>query len=452
MLPRNQSGTQVPSDPPYAKPAYAWFVVAVLLVCYILALLDRQILSLMIQPMRADLKITDTEISLLAGFAFVLFYCTAGVVLGGLADRHNRRNMIIVGMLLWCGATAACGLSRTYGQLFISRMLVGFGEGTLGPCAYSLIADYFAPTQRARATGVYTTGIFMGTGVGMMFGGAAIAATAHVSHVELPFVGPLRGWQLAFLLAAVPGVMVAFVLLFIKEPLRRDRQLLAGTRGSTTAFLRDNARVLLPILTGFSINGLVNYGVTTWIPTMFVRRFGWTGAEIGGLYGLILLSVGSLGVIAGGWWASRSNVEDRASRALRIGKRAFLICIPLLLVAGLAPTALVSLIGVTALAFVVGIPAGLAPVALYEVTPNEFRGFIIALYLLTATLLGLGIGVTLIAGTNDFVFHDDQAIGKSLAIVLVAAAALGAMFLHIAWRQRQAGAIAVGQEPARLHS
>jgi MFS family permease len=432
----NSIGSSDPgtAEHPYPRVGYAWSVVALLLLAYTVALLDRQILSLMVQPIRADLGISDTEISLLAGFAFVLFYSTMGLVLGRVADRHNRRNMIIAGMVLWCTATVACGLSRSYSELFLARMMVGFGEATLGPAAYSMIADYFAPRRRAQATGVYTMGVFMGTGAAMIFGGAAIAATSSAGVLTVPIVGMIRPWQAAFLIVGLPGLLVAALMLAVREPVRRDVGKAGGSISDLLVFVRGNARALTLILGGFGMNGLINYGITTWVPTLFIRRFGWTAPQIGSAYGLILLTWGSAGVIAGGWWVSRPMQAGRRGYVLLTARNALAFAIPLLLVAGLSASPWVSLAAVAGLAFIIGVPAGLAPVALYEITPNQFRGQVIAFYLLSVTLLGLGIGVTLIAAVNDFLFRDEMAIGSSISLVLVLAAAIGVAALHIARR------------------
>jgi len=435
MTESRSTGVPEEAAPPYPRLGYAWMVVALLLLAYTVALLDRQILSLMVHPIRTDLGISDTEISLLAGFAFICFYSTMGLVLGRFADRHNRRNMIIAGMVLWCLATAACGLSQTYTQLFLARMMVGFGEATLGPAAYSMIADYFPPRRRAQATGVYTMGVFMGTGAALLFGGVAVAATSTAATVDVPVFGTLRAWQAAFLLVGLPGLLVAVMMLAVREPIRRDVDKADATLKDAMEFVRRNATLLLLILGGFSMSGLINYGVTTWVPTLFARRFGWSASEIGTAYGLILLVSGSLGVVAGGWWTSRPW-RAAPGRVLRTSRSALLVAVPLVAVASLAPSPWISLASLAGLAFVVGVPSGLGPVALYEVTPNQYRGQIIAFYLLSVTLLGLGCGVTLIAAVSDYLFASDLAIGKAMAVVLASGGLIGALLLEIASRQR----------------
>jgi MFS family permease len=184
--------TQIPHrELTYAAPARAWTVVVLLLVAYIVASMDRQILSLLVQPIRNDLGITDTEISLLQGFAFVITFTLLGVFLGRVADRGNRRNLIVIGMAVWCVATVACGFARNFAELFVARMMVGVGEAALSPAAYSLIGDYFQPSKRGRAMCVYTMATFVGSGVAIIAGALAILSTMGASTVDMPLIGVL---------------------------------------------------------------------------------------------------------------------------------------------------------------------------------------------------------------------------------------------------------------------
>ena len=154
--------SEEPQDGSPNGGVYAWYVVAVLMFAYMVAFVDRQILSLLVQPIKRDLGVTDTQIGLLAGFAFAIFYSVLGVPIARLADRTNRKTLITVGVVLWSVMTAACGLTKTYWQLFLMRVGVGVGEATLSPAAYSMMADYFPPKKLARAIGVYAMGLIHG--------------------------------------------------------------------------------------------------------------------------------------------------------------------------------------------------------------------------------------------------------------------------------------------------
>jgi MFS family permease len=203
-------GSEKKADPQgganlYPSIRYAWFVAICLQLAYAIALVDRQILALLVQPIKASLRLTDTEFSLLAGLAFVLCYSTLGLVFGQVADRHNRRNTIIYGIIVWSLATMACGVTNTFKQLFIARMLVGVGEAALNPAAYSLIADYFPKASRSRAVAVYSMGSITGSGAGLIASAAVLRATSGADSVHMPILGSLHMWQAVFIAGAGEG-------------------------------------------------------------------------------------------------------------------------------------------------------------------------------------------------------------------------------------------------------
>ncbi len=217
------------SDPAFPKPATAWTLTILLTLSYIVSFIDRQLLGLLVSPIKADLGISDLKMGLLLGLAFSLFYVTLGVPIGWLADRVNRRNLVIAGITLWCIMTAACGLSKSYGQLFLARVGVGVGEATLSPCALSLISDSFPPERRARAIGVYSIGVSVGGGLAYLLGGALVQAVADAPPIDWPVLGEIRPWQSAFIIIGLAGLVVALLLTMVPEPARHERA--GGTGG-----------------------------------------------------------------------------------------------------------------------------------------------------------------------------------------------------------------------------
>jgi len=220
--------TRLQADAPtapddYPQPAYAWYVVVVLTLGYIVSFLDRQIFALLVQPIRHDMGLSDTQVSLIGGLAFALFYTFLGIPIGRLADRRSRRAIIATGITIWCVMTAACGLAHNYWQLFSARVGVGVGEATLNPSALSLISDYFPREKRGRAISFYNMGVSLGVGIANIIGAWAIALTSAMAPITLPLVGALRPWQLVFLLVGLPGLVVALLMFTVREPRRRDR-------------------------------------------------------------------------------------------------------------------------------------------------------------------------------------------------------------------------------------
>jgi MFS family permease len=426
-------------------PAYAWCVVGVLLVAYTVSLLDRQILSLMVQPIRRELGVTDVQIGLLQGLAFVLFYSTLGLFLGRVADKRNRRNMIIIGMIVWCIATAACGFAHNFRELFLARMIVGAGEATLTPAAYSMIADYFVPERRARASTIFAMGVFMGAGLAMTFGGLAMSATSGIGDVTLPLIGSLRGWRAAFVIVGLPGLLAAALMLAVREPMRRERGVDGAHRAATMLFFRTNAVILMLICGMCCLASAVNFSLLAWLPTFFIRDFAWSASEIGSVYGLILLGAGSTGIVAGGWIADRLVAAGRTDGVMYTGVWSMALFVPTAAAVGLAGSGTLSLILLFGATFLGVIPVGLTPVALFQVTPNEFRGQVVSLNSLLVAVVGMGMGPLLVAWLAERVFRDEHAIGRSISIVALLAAAGSLVCAIFARRLMLRRSAAVGQ-------
>ncbi|MBF3358944.1 MFS transporter, partial [Pseudomonas aeruginosa] len=205
----------------YPSNLAAWTTVAILMVAYVLSFIDRQILNLLVGPIRRDLAISDTEMSLLMGLSFALFYTLCGIPLGRMADNRSRRGLILFGVLVWSAMTAACGLARSYWQFLTFRVGVGVGEAALSPAAYSLIADSFPRERRATAISVYSMGIYLGSGLAFLLGGLVIKFASAQGDVHLPLFGEVRPWQLIFLILGAAGVLFCLLLLAIREPARR---------------------------------------------------------------------------------------------------------------------------------------------------------------------------------------------------------------------------------------
>jgi len=204
----------------YPRRGYAWTVVAILIATAVLSYTDRQVLSLLVDPIRADLGISDTQVSLLLGTAFAVVYGIAGLPLGYLADRTSRRNLIFGGVLVWSIGTLACGFSQTFGQLFASRLVVGLGEAVLSPAAISLISDYFPPARRGMAVGCFLSGIAMGIGASILIGGGVLHLVQLGALANTP-LATQAPWRLVLLVIGAPGLLWALAILAIREPVRR---------------------------------------------------------------------------------------------------------------------------------------------------------------------------------------------------------------------------------------
>lgn len=427
--------TNTPELPGSKSMVYPWFVVAVLMAAYVLSFVDRQIMNLLVAPIRRDLGINDTQMSLLMGFSFAIFYTILGIPMGRLADSRSRRGLIAAGVVVWSAMTALCGLAQTYWQLFLYRVGVGVGEATLSPAAYSMIADYFPPERRATAISVYSMGIFLGSGIAFLLGGLVIKFAMAAGVVTLPLVGEVRPWQLVFLVLGVSGILFSFILFLVREPARSD---VSGSGdavpfGEVVSYLWQNRRTVLCHNFGFAMLALSAYGTTAWIPSFFVRSFGWEASQIGFVYGFIVMIFGCLGILFGGWLTDRWLKQGRPDAALRMG-----ICAAIVATLGgvylLAGDGTMAAILMVPSVFALGMPFGAAPAAILAIVPNQMRGQTAAVYLFIVNLIGLGIGPTAVALVTDFVFADDMALKWSMLIVGTVANLAAVAFLAFGLR------------------
>ena len=262
-------------------------------------------MALMVGPIRRDLGISDTRMSLLMGLSFALFYSLLGLPIGRLADRTSRKWIITAGIAVWSLMTSLCGAARNFTQLFLARVGVGVGEAALSPPAYSLIADYFPRERLGTAIGVYSLGIYLGSGLALMLGGWVTGRIANAAGWALPLIGTLRPWQAVFVIVGLPGLVLALWVATLREPRR-------GAMGGATSasplslkvvnqYVRTHRGAFLGHNLGFGFVAMVNYSWAYWVPTWLQRVHGWTPQHVGLIYGLWTATFGVAGVVFGGW-------------------------------------------------------------------------------------------------------------------------------------------------------
>lgn len=414
----------------YPRPLVAWCAVGLLTVAYVLSFVDRQIMSLLVAPIRRDLDISDTQMSLLMGFSFAVFYTLCGIPLGRLTDVASRRWIVTLGVAFWSAATMACGLAAHYWHLFLGRVGVGIGEAALSPAAFSLIADSFPPERRGTATSVYGTGIFIGSGLAYVVGGVVIGLVAARGETVLPLVGATRPWQMVFYVLGGAGLLFAWFLLLIREPMRHGASASAPAIAfrDVVAMLSRHRKTVLLHNFGFGGTALALYSINAWLPSVWQRVHGWEIRDVGIVYGAIVALMGGLGIVLGGWLADRWKARGMSDATLRVGAIAGACGAPLSLGIALAPNGVALAALMVPLIVFVAMPLGVAASAIQDLVPNGMRGQTSAIYLFVVNLVGLGIGPTAVALLTDRVFHDDRSVHLSLAIVAAVAQA-GAFLL-----------------------
>lgn len=283
------------------SPEVRNYALSVLVVVYTFNFIDRQILSILLEPIKADLNLSDSALGMLTGFAFAIFYATLGIPIARYADRNNRRNLIALALVIWSGMTALSGTAQNFWQLLIARIGVGVGEAGCSPPSHSMISDYFPLENRATALGIYSLGIPFGILFGFMAGG---------------WLNEFFGWRVAFFVVGVPGLFLALIVRFtLREPQRgmAEGRVDPGEQPSISETFRFlwSKRTFRHMATGAAVITFVYSGVLTWVPSFLIRSYGMSTGEVGTYLGLILGIPGGIGIVLGGYLSDRFGRIDR---------------------------------------------------------------------------------------------------------------------------------------------
>jgi MFS family permease len=422
------------------KPSlkYAWYVLGLLTLANVSSFLDRQILALLVKPIKRDMHLSDTQVALLMGISFAIFYTVFGILIGRFADKGNRRNIIAAGITLWSLLTALCAGVKNYTQFFLARMGVGVGEATLSPSAYSIITDYFPKRKLGIAMSVFTMGIFLGSGLALAIGAGLVAKLPTEGMLHVPVFGNIYHWQKLFLMIGLPGLLISLLMFTIKEPVRKD-VLVEGNEKIKLSLKQalnivfKHPKTYLSICIGTAFTAFVSYGATLWMPTYFVRTFNWKPEKAGLYFGLILLAGSVCGVLWGGWYADKLKNKGIKNGRIKVGIIAaagilFSFFIPLMH----NPYVVLALLFIPA--FFIASPMGASTSAIQEMMPNQARALASAIFLFILNMIGMGLGPLLVAFFTDSIFKDENAIRFSLMALFIIGGILGLIFYAIGYR------------------
>lgn len=403
-----------------AHGAQALYALLVLLLAYILSFVDRNVMAVLIGPIRADFSISDFQYSLLHGFAFSMFYIFLGLPIARLADRGSRKWVVTAGVLVWSVMTCLCGLTRSFASLFLARIGVGVGEAALSPPAYSLLSDYFSEDSLPRAMAVYTLGITIGGGLAYIVGGAVYDYFTLHGALSLPWVGELRPWQMTFVIVGLPGVLLVFLLALMVEPPRRGVQPQSGEAyrlDEVAGHLRRHWQAYASLIIGVSLLAVLGYGTMAWYPEFLVRSHGMTRAEAGSQFGLIFIVAGSIGTLLGGFSAGPLRARGHLDASMRLILWIALLWLPPAALGPLLADGQLALWAAIPIVFFLNSYFALAIAALQGITPNRMRAQVSALLLFMTNLLGLALGPSAVAALTDFVFGGDEYLARSLSLL-----------------------------------
>ena len=404
-------------------------MIVVLLVTALVSYTDRLILSVLVDHIRADLALSDSMLGVLQGPAFTVVYVFAALGFGRLIDRYRRKPILICGVLLWSAADVLCGIAHNPETLLAGRILLGVGEAVLLPAAFSMIADTFPSERRGAAVGTLILGTVVGGPLGITIGGKLLSVAANGTFGAWPLLGALAPWRFVLVSVGLAGLSLPLMLLTVREPIRRQSSGIR-TQGTASYFI-SNARNLLPLYAAMAFLSIGDYGLVAWFPTTLSRRFGWPSDQVGMIFGVVTAATGVVGSLCGGWisdlGARRLGIRGRLAISVVAAACATLgaAAIPL----GSAELAVMGL-GTWMLASTVGSIGAFC--AIQELVPSQFRGTGVALLTFTNTLVGLGLGPTLVALISDHVYATSTAVDRAISTVAVPAAICSGVLLVLA--------------------
>jgi MFS family permease len=424
--PKSSTSGAAQKSEPNVKVGQANYILGLVTFCYCMAYVDRQLLNLLIEPIKRGMAISDTQFSLVQGTAFVVSYIAAAPIFGRLVDVASRRLILIFGVCAWSFFTTLSGFCETYTQLFLARMGVGLTEACVFPVAWSLIGDCFSAKRQPKALSVFMLGPQLGGGFSLIAGGLIIAFAATLTSV-IGFLNGREAWQTAFILTGLPGMLFAMVLFTIKEP-RRTGSVLPNTNvklkfGQVLSSIWANKSFYGRMFLGTGMVGICQLAIPSWFPAFMIRTHELSASETGLKLGMISATLGPISTLSGpivsDWLHSRGYVDAplRVAAACAIPALGFAFMIPMVT----SPTA--ALVCAAGIIFSFGFPVGLMAAATQLATPAGMRGVVASIYTFASQVLGFMIGPTLVALLTDKVFHDVNMVGHSMQIVMCGAAA-----------------------------
>lgn len=416
------------------SPATGWYATLILAFLYWMSVLDRFIISLLIDPIKTDLGLTDVQFGMLQGLAFIVSFTVFGFIFGALADRKQRRLLIYIGVTMWSIASATCGLAQNFWHLLVARIGLGAGEASLNPCATSMISDLFPRDRLTSAMAVYSMGATIGSGTALMLGGGIIYWVSGLGDIVLPVIGAIATWQAVFFIVGLPGLLLAFAIFLVPEPPRQGQAQAVNRSWVQTylaliRFIKTHPRFFLFHYTGFTLATAVATGCVGWYPVHMMRSFGWSEGRIGLLLGTTLMAGGIVSKLLCGWVVDRMYRRGRRDAQLRWYAGCLLIATPVGVIATTSGSPWVFLVLIGFFVVLITSLHACAMTALNLVTPNELRGTGVAVFTTVAALLGGSMGTLLIPLVSEYVFSGGSTIGLGMATLIGVTCPLSALVL-----------------------
>jgi len=416
----------------HVSRSHATFAVAALFFANLVGYLDRQILTLLVNPVKQSLSLSDGEIGLMQGPAFVITFILAGLFVGHLLDRSNRRNLLLVCVAIWSVGAAAGGLAQNGWQLFLARMVVGIGEAALIPAGVSLISDLFDEQGRGKAYGFFTSGIYVGLGLSLILVALILPAVTSYSAALREGGVVLEPWRLVMLAMLAPGATSCLVLLRMREPSRsRSHNANGGGFDSGKAWLA-NSRFFIPHHLSLSCAMFGLYAVASWLPTVLIRNHGMEPSSVGFRLGVVVAIMGGVGATVGGALSDRFARTHAGQGRMRLAAMCALLGLAGFWLILISPNHEMAILGGglatggLCIVMVTGI------MAMADLSTSTSRGFISAIFFVFSSLIGTAGGPALIGYLSDASVGTSITLGQILGGAGVIAAATSAGFAILA--------------------
>jgi MFS family permease len=432
----------------WPSTAVASFGLAALMLASIVAILDRQVLSLLVDPIRGSLGLDDVQISVLQGPAFMIFYTLFGFPIGWMLDRMHRLRLVAIGIAIWTAGTVGCGLATSFETMAVARALVGMGEAVVGPASISLLADYFSPSRRPIATSIHGTAAMLGTGLALVGGGFLLTLAARVAPIHVPGLPIIEGWRFVFVASAIPGLLAMVMMLSAREPPRRSLATMDGDAPGLSGFLYAARVWLLSHFTAVCLVAVMTFALMNWLPSLLTRTYAWESATVGYFTGAQFLILGPLGILTGGSYVAYLQRRGRTDAALHVLRLAAIGLALSFLALALPWTAQTILIPLSFSIFCISIAPTVSVLAIQQATPNQFRGRLAAIYFIITNLVGSIAGPMTAAALTQHVFKDSTQLGLSLATIALVAGPAAFILLTLALKPFAARAASIGGTPA----
>jgi MFS family permease len=403
--------------PPRKDAYYSLFVMTFVVM---FTVLDRSVLSLLIDPIKKDFGISDTQIALLLGAAFSLPYGLVGMGVARLADQSNRRNLVAASIAFWSAATIACGVAQGYISLLLARIGIGAGESGYGPASWSIATDYWPREKVAFATATMGIGAMLGTGLALFLGGIVLHLVSGMPLVDLPGIGVIRPWQWTFIVVGAPGLLWALVVLTSKEPPRRE--LAPGQKAQGVAvrevgrWMLDDWRTYLAVIGGMGVKAMMLAVPATWNATFLHRQFGWELSKVGVISGTLTLIVSPIGLMGGAKLSEYWTRQGRSDANLRIVFYGIAIATPIMISAPLMPNAYLVLTMNALASLTVNLMFGPSIAAFQVITPNRMRAQMGSLTQFCNNVIAFALSPLIVALFTDYIFRDESDLKYSMVL------------------------------------